>query len=460
MASALNYYDLRGRTWERQAFIKALPVAGDLELGGEFLARMAPWVYGRYLSRADISGIKALKRRIEQQNRDGGGDDRNVKTGRGGIRDVEFVIQFLQLLNGGDLPALRTTNTLEAMAQLEHVGCLTDQERALLEENYTFLRRIEHLLQIMFDLQTHLLPKEDEEQRKLALRMGYADAAERPALAAFAGDYRSKTDLNRRVLDHLLHDAFSDDAATEAESDLVLDPDPPPERIVEVLGKYPLPRRETGLSQPDGAGRGEDPLPLRAALPALPGRHRPAVARGPGRHGRSRLGPGEPRQGERLAGRQGRALGTVQLQSAQPAALCRTLRLQPAPLRHPHQQPRHDRRPDGQPGVGQAAGAADAAGDAGRAVPRGRGHRPHPAQLQERPAASRGRPRLAGQGGRAGHDRGPLRHRRDLPGADRRRGIPAAGGQVRPAADRRRRPRRPALRNGRSWPWASSAAAK
>ncbi|MGO8690630.1 MAG: bifunctional [glutamate--ammonia ligase]-adenylyl-L-tyrosine phosphorylase/[glutamate--ammonia-ligase] adenylyltransferase, partial [Thermoguttaceae bacterium] len=240
MASALNYYDLRGRTWERQAFIKALPVAGDLEFGGEFLARMAPWVYGRYLSRADISGIKALKRRIEQQNRDGGGDDRNVKTGRGGIRDVEFVIQFLQLLNGGDLPALRTTNTLEAMAQLVHVGCLTDQERALLEENYTFLRRIEHLLQIMFDLQTHLLPEEDEEQRKLALRLGYADAAERPALAAFAGDYRSKTDLNRRVLDHLLHDAFSDEAGTEAESDLVLDPDPPPERIVEVLGKYPF----------------------------------------------------------------------------------------------------------------------------------------------------------------------------------------------------------------------------
>ena len=152
-----------------------------------------PWVYGRYLSRADISGIKALKRRIEQQNRDGGGDDRNVKTGRGGIRDVEFVIQFLQLLNGGDLPALRTTNTLEAMAQLEHVGCLTDQERALLEENYTFLRRIEHLLQIMFDLQTHLLPEEDDELRKLALRMGYAES---PG-AAGAGGLRRPTTAAR-----------------------------------------------------------------------------------------------------------------------------------------------------------------------------------------------------------------------------------------------------------------------
>ncbi len=238
LEAALNYYDIRGRTWERQAYIKALPVAGDLDLGGEFLAQLTPWIYGRYLSRADISGIKALKRRIEQQNREGGGDDRNVKTGRGGIRDVEFVIQFLQLLNGGDLPSLRTTNTLEAMAQLEHVGCLTDQERALLEDNYTFLRRIEHLLQIMFDLQTHLLPKDDDELRKLALRMGYVESPGRPALEAFAADYRGKTDLNRKMLDHLLHDAFSDDAETEAESDLVLDPDPPPERIVEVLGKY------------------------------------------------------------------------------------------------------------------------------------------------------------------------------------------------------------------------------
>ena len=68
-------------------------------------------------------------------------------------------------------------------------------------------------LQIMFDLQTHLLPAEDDELRKLALRMGYADAPDRPALEAFSADYRNKTDLNRKMLDHLLHDAFSDDAA-------------------------------------------------------------------------------------------------------------------------------------------------------------------------------------------------------------------------------------------------------
>ncbi len=238
--SALSYYDLRGRTWERQAYIKARHAAGDLELARDFLDRLTPWIYRRYLSRADITGIKALKRRIEQQTHAEGADQRNVKTGRGGIRDIEFVIQFLQLLNGGDLPELRTGNTLEAIAQLEHVGCLTDQERSILEETYTFLRKAEHRLQIMFDLQTHMLPDDPAELRKLALRMGYPSDPGRWALEAFEADYRDKTDLNRKILDHLLHDAFSDDAETEAEVDLLLDPDPPEQRIAEVLGNYPF----------------------------------------------------------------------------------------------------------------------------------------------------------------------------------------------------------------------------
>ncbi len=235
---ALAYYDTRGRTWERQAYIKARPVAGDLALGNEFLEKLTPWIYRRYLSHADISGIRALKRRIEQQTSSLGGGARDVKTGRGGIRDVEFVIQFLQLLNGGDLPELRTGNTLEALARLERVGCLTNLERSILEENYAFLRKIEHRLQIMLDLQTHLLPENRDELRKLAIRMGYATTGERSALEAFLDDYRAKTELNRKILDHLLHDAFSDDAQAQAEVDLVLDPDPPEERIAAVLGKY------------------------------------------------------------------------------------------------------------------------------------------------------------------------------------------------------------------------------
>jgi len=240
LEQAMHYYDVLGRTWERQAYVKARPVAGDLDLGKEFLEYQEPWIYRRYLSLADITGIKALKRRIEKRTLLAGADGSDVKTGQGGIRDVEFVIQFLQLLNGGDMPQLRTGNTLEAIAQLENTGCLTRQERSYLEENYAFLRKIEHRLQIMFDLQTHDMPADPAELRRLAIRMGYADAKNGKALAAFEQDYKSKTALNRKILDHLLHDAFGDDAETEPEVDLVLDPDPQPERIAEVLGRYPF----------------------------------------------------------------------------------------------------------------------------------------------------------------------------------------------------------------------------
>jgi glutamate-ammonia-ligase adenylyltransferase len=233
---ALNYYDVFGRTWERQAFVKARAIAGDLDFGGQFLRQLEPWIWRRYLNRADISGIKALKRRIERRAREEG-DTRNVKTGHGGIRDIEFAIQFLQLLNGGDLPHIRTAGTLQAIMALERDGCLTYQERAILEENYAFLRKIEHRLQIMFDLQTHVLPDDEDELRKVAIRMGYGSSPQQTALAAFQKDYGQKTAENHKILDHLLHDAFGDDP-TEPEADVVLDPDPSPQLIESVLEKY------------------------------------------------------------------------------------------------------------------------------------------------------------------------------------------------------------------------------
>src|SRR5579884_1371396 len=173
LASTLAYYDDLGRTWERQALIKVRPVAGDLELGRRFVESIEPFVYRRYLSFAEINEIKAMKRRIEQQAGKAGVDDTEVKTGRGGIRDIEFTIQFLQLLNGGDLPVLRQRNTLAALQALEEVGCLTDQEYRVLDDAYRFLRKTEHRLQLLFDLQTHQLPQGQEELTRLALRMGY-----------------------------------------------------------------------------------------------------------------------------------------------------------------------------------------------------------------------------------------------------------------------------------------------
>src|SRR5207253_1599493 len=181
-------------------------------------------------------------------------------------------VQFLQLLNGGDLPAVRQRNTLVALEALEIAGCLTPHETYTLADAYHFLRKTEHRLQLLFDLQTHRLPSADEELRKLALRMGYAsqrfvrqgesgvsaaeesisgedrDTGAAPAtsngsdpLAAFLHDYREKTSLDRKILNHLLHDTFQgEDGQAEPESDLILDTNPDPETIRTVLGRYPF----------------------------------------------------------------------------------------------------------------------------------------------------------------------------------------------------------------------------
>jgi [glutamine synthetase] adenylyltransferase / [glutamine synthetase]-adenylyl-L-tyrosine phosphorylase len=285
--STLSYYDAMGRTWERQALIKARPIAGDSTLGREFLQAVEPFIYRKYFSFSEINEIKSLKRTIERKSRDAGADDRDVKTGRGGIRDIEFAVQFLQLLNGGDLPAVRERNTLLAIQALAEAGCLTGQEAQILDDTYRFLRRTEHRLQLLFDLQTHRLSTDADELRRVALRMGYsergrvsapwietqeksrgADAtplatstpqAKRPQLDevpaapslsarpllidpldAFLHDLHAKTDLNRVILDHLLHQAFlgGEEEAVAPETDLVLDPQPDDSTISAVLSRY------------------------------------------------------------------------------------------------------------------------------------------------------------------------------------------------------------------------------
>ncbi|MGF1579840.1 MAG: bifunctional [glutamate--ammonia ligase]-adenylyl-L-tyrosine phosphorylase/[glutamate--ammonia-ligase] adenylyltransferase [Gemmataceae bacterium] len=276
LLSTLSYYDTLGRTWERQALIKVRPVAGNSKLGDDFLKLIEPFVYRKYLSFAEINEIKALKRRIEARTRQQGHFLSEVKTGFGGIRDVEFTIQFLQLLNGGDLPGLRQTNTLRALRSLDETGCLTHQEWQILDSTYRFLRKIEHRLQLMYDLQTHKIPNEEQEIRRLACTIGYLEQPKDhsqestdgtplssdsglstpnvsvsrvspveysdPIVLAFLEDYREKTTLNRKILDHLLHEAFlSDEKSPLAqETDLILDPEPDAAKIQSVLGEYPF----------------------------------------------------------------------------------------------------------------------------------------------------------------------------------------------------------------------------
>ncbi|MFI5454713.1 MAG: bifunctional [glutamate--ammonia ligase]-adenylyl-L-tyrosine phosphorylase/[glutamate--ammonia-ligase] adenylyltransferase [Isosphaerales bacterium] len=264
--ATLGYYVTRGRTWERQALIKCRPIAGDLSLGVTFCEAIKPFVYRRYLGAAEIAEIKVLKRRIEQRTVTLGTAEVEVKTGRGGIRDVEFVVQFLQLLHGGDYPDVRHGTTLQAIARLEQLGCLSTEERHIMDDTYRFLRRVEHRLQILFDRQTHQMPRDPEALRTLALRMGYAPASawedrHGPAVR-FMTDYRSKTELNRRILNHLLHDAFKGDdgAAVDPIVDLVLDPEPSPEFIGAVLATYPFRDRRTAYHNLLALAREDSPF--------------------------------------------------------------------------------------------------------------------------------------------------------------------------------------------------------
>ncbi len=247
--AVLKYYDFQGRTWERQALIKAQPIAGDLSLGQELLGKLQDWIFRISMSRSDISGIKALKRKIERRAVREGEESTNVKTGRGGIRDIEFVIQFMQLLNGAAIKSLRTPNTLTAIACLERSGCLTTTEATLLAQNYCWLRTLEHRLQIMYDLQTHTLPDSKIELEKIALRMGYGAASGQTPLSQFQQHLAEKTEVNRKILDHLLHGAFgpktylndpdgedSEDVPIEVE--LVLEPEPSDEMVQQALAPY------------------------------------------------------------------------------------------------------------------------------------------------------------------------------------------------------------------------------
>jgi glutamate-ammonia-ligase adenylyltransferase len=234
------YYDRSGRTWERQALIKARPIAGAIELGAEFLAAMTPFIYRRFLSHNEINEIKAIKRRIEVRTREAGADTLDLKTGQGGIRDTEFTVQFLQLLHGHRVPELREPNTLTALRRLARLKIVNNEEYAAMETAYRFLRKAEHRLQFMFDLQTHRIPDDPGELDRFAARLGYSRHEEIPPGDRFLDDLRQISGRNRATLDRLLHGLFPDDTTTgdEPESDLILDPEPEPARIESLLRRY------------------------------------------------------------------------------------------------------------------------------------------------------------------------------------------------------------------------------
>lgn len=225
LEGTLAYYEEEAATWERQAMIKARPVAGDRALGDAFMAGVAPSVYPDELAPAAIEEVRQTKVRLEEYIRARGKASIEVKRGRGGIRDVEFAVQLLQLVHGRRDERLREPNTLAALTVLAAEGYVAEDDAEQLAEAYRFLRTLEHRLQIVRDLQTHDLPTDPATLRVLARSLGM-DGPEsltaeferqtslvrglheqlfyRPLLEAFAGAAASRSGLDRVPTEELL----------------------------------------------------------------------------------------------------------------------------------------------------------------------------------------------------------------------------------------------------------------
>ncbi|MBJ6801633.1 bifunctional [glutamate--ammonia ligase]-adenylyl-L-tyrosine phosphorylase/[glutamate--ammonia-ligase] adenylyltransferase [Geomonas propionica] len=173
MRSAEVYYEAWGQSWERAAMMKARPVAGSIELGERILTALTPFIYRRYLDYNLIEDMMAMKKKIDAslaRNQEG---EVNIKLGRGGIREIEFFIQALQLVYAGKNPQLRERNSLKALQTLHHARIIKEADCTALSDAYRFLRTVEHRIQVVQERQTHALPRKDEELHALARRCGY-----------------------------------------------------------------------------------------------------------------------------------------------------------------------------------------------------------------------------------------------------------------------------------------------
>src|SRR5881392_3741176 len=171
-----NYYAGFGETWERVALIKARGIAGSRELAYEFPRQHQPFIFPNSPTRDVLEEIGNIKRRIERDIVGRENIGRDVKLGAGGIREIEFVVQALQLLHGARHAFLQETSTLKVQPVLADLELLSHEETRVLENAYRFLRSVEHRLQIEAEQQTHTVPENAEALRQLAASLGFSSA--------------------------------------------------------------------------------------------------------------------------------------------------------------------------------------------------------------------------------------------------------------------------------------------
>jgi [glutamine synthetase] adenylyltransferase / [glutamine synthetase]-adenylyl-L-tyrosine phosphorylase len=193
-----NYYAQWGQIWERMMLIKGRGVAGNPSLAEEFLELIQPFRYARSLGERVLREVAAMKQRIEQEVVKQDEIDRNVKLGRGGIREVEFTVQVLQVLHGGKIPFLQERQTLAVLEKLVAYNLMSAGESLALASAYRFLRDVEHRLQMESDLQTHTIPREPHTRQRLAALMGFKKVSE------FSKTLQGHMDGVRQVFDQVI----------------------------------------------------------------------------------------------------------------------------------------------------------------------------------------------------------------------------------------------------------------
>jgi len=227
-----KYYRTRGQVWERLALLKAWPIAGSQEVGRSFIKMVRPFVLAPSSKRPDVEQglaiveeVRSVKERIDAKMTERGHEQRNVKLGVGGIREIEFLVQTIQVLAGRRLPRILGRGTLGSLVRLQKAGILSAEQQADLTRAYQFLRDVEHKLQMVHDLQTHALPDQQKELERCAIRMGYDRADRSIALKEFQADLADHTTL--------VHDIFRSFFETPKSSAML-------KKIFQLIGREPV----------------------------------------------------------------------------------------------------------------------------------------------------------------------------------------------------------------------------
>ena len=175
LADTIDYYDKQADQWEHQMLIKARPVAGPEKIGAGLLSAAHRFLFGSSWDVQKLDRIREVKRRFEARTRSKGEESSHIKMGFGGIRDIEFTVQYLQLLHGAEHASLRVRGTLEALQAIQALGLLPEKEVEILGQGYEFLRRIENKLHLFNNRQTFIVPTDALSLRRLAKSMGFRD---------------------------------------------------------------------------------------------------------------------------------------------------------------------------------------------------------------------------------------------------------------------------------------------